>query len=281
MIISQKDSQDEPQSRLSPYDLIEPSCSDGSSQIRRALQKTSVAHGIGIALRGKILLNSARSKSVDVNHHQDPCIEQNLVFYLNRLEVRSALHVDSQVSTWLQCSDDVFYSWPSADSNADTTKIFRRIFEKGSSDIRMLVFSGDADGVCPTIGTQNWFWKTAGESKRKLVSMGPWNDVNNQTGGWVVRYERQLSLATVHGAGHMVGSSSPVRALSLLANFLEPNSQLFANSTQFRVESSLQVSLSGSDAIGSIFAAIIVIGLTVASLLAFVLGVQKMGSRTI
>ena len=96
----------------------------------------------------------------------------------------------------------------------------------------------------------------------------------------MVRYERQLSLATVHGAGHMVGSSSPGRALSLLANFLEPNSQLFANSTQFQVESSLQASLSDSDPVGSIFVAILVIGLTVTSLLAFVLGVQKMGSRT-
>ena len=88
--------------------------------------------------------------------------------YLNRPDVREALHLykiqnHTRVlfpSPWTECSDRVFRQWPVSDSFADTTALYGEIHsrvagdsrgqggrEKGWGDFRVLIYSGDADGV--------------------------------------------------------------------------------------------------------------------------------------
>lgn len=77
---------------------------------------------------------------------------------------------------WSTCSDIV--SWNPLDVNADTTKLYSDIYHKvtnqrkngeRSKDFRMLIFSGDADGVCSTIGTQHWIYSVT-EKERNTAS---------------------------------------------------------------------------------------------------------------
>jgi hypothetical protein len=98
----------------------------------------------------------------------NPCNERHTVAYLNSAAVQYALHViptaTSPTVSWTVCSDPIFVLWPQTDSYADTTKLYGQIYRKvqgqrergeRTDDFKMLIYSGDTDGVCATIGTQN------------------------------------------------------------------------------------------------------------------------------
>ena len=93
------------------------------------------------------------------------------VAYLNSAAVQHALHIipdlTSPTVTWSSCSDPVFINWNLMDVYSDTTELYSKIYSKvttqrangeRSKDFRMLVFSGDTDGICATVGTQHWIY---------------------------------------------------------------------------------------------------------------------------
>ena len=83
------------------------------------------------------------------------------IAYLNRPEVRQALHIyrihnNSKMlidTPWSECSSQVFNQWPISDTFADTTLLYNEIHTKISStnsewsNLFVLIYSGDADGV--------------------------------------------------------------------------------------------------------------------------------------
>jgi Serine carboxypeptidase len=185
-----------------------------------------------------------------------PCSETYWEQYLNRPEVRKALHVDetarpASTYPWGPCGG---VSYSRADVDISVVALYREIVERGvegSHRLRMLVFSGDDDSVCSTAGTQEWVW-TLGVEPDKLWKA--WQ-VNGQTAGFVSTFrlgpkERTggfdgndythddfgrddgpfrtdaggatatLAFATVHGAGHEVPAYRPMEALSMLEQFL-------------------------------------------------------------
>lgn len=79
---------------------------------------------------------------VDVYH---PCAESHLYHYLNRDDVKSALHVDVD-KDWSMCTDDIHYD--PDDRDKDQTPLYEDLIAFGKqsgSDIKMMVFSGDDD----------------------------------------------------------------------------------------------------------------------------------------
>ena len=96
-----------------------------------------------------------------MNNHMSPfgavrqivCDEEiYMTEYMNRKEVREAFHVDEVA--WTQCTDNLDYY-------TDYTQGSIHLFNDGEDDLlgkglRILVYSGDTDGVCPTIGTRKW-----------------------------------------------------------------------------------------------------------------------------
>ena len=188
--------------------------------------------------------------------------------YLNNAAVQAALHIiPLETSTpvrWNFCSDPLFFRWPVADMYADTTALYSEIYhmvrkqrESGErqEDFKMLVFSGDSDGVCATVGTQHWIYTvtqpiatpshrsslplnyteatvlTAGTSFNSIDSTSklwqPWyvNSSNPDNlpklGGFLTTFEGSFSFATVHTAGHEVPSYQPAAALILFSSFLD------------------------------------------------------------
>jgi hypothetical protein len=190
--------------------------------------------------------------------------------YLNNAAVQYALHVipsaTAKTVEWRVCSDPLFLDWPMTDMYADTTGLYSEIYhtvrkqrESGArkEDFKMLVFSGDSDGICATVGTQHWIYAvtkpiaslemdfslplnytttTVSGAQASFESMDstaslwkPWYTSKNSTnpdrspklGGFLTTFEGSFSFATVHTAGHEVPAYQPAAALVVFTSFLD------------------------------------------------------------
>jgi carboxypeptidase C (cathepsin A) len=145
----------------------------------------------------------------------EPCEEIYTTNYLNSADVKVALNVRSDIE-WEECSRTTRYELK--DKMLPMEKYYPIILNsKTHQDLRVLVYSGDDDGVCGTIGTQRWIydlgfpvddlWKT-------------WY-VDGQTAGYTTKFktpyskESRFSFMTVHSAGHEVPTYKPKEALVL------------------------------------------------------------------
>eukprot|EP01040_Poterioochromonas_malhamensis_P014955 gene14955-16649_t len=175
----------------------------------------------------------------------DPCSEFYTQEYLNDEAVQEALHVGKSSSRgeylintrgqparmgWGKCSRKVNSGWAFNDHLADTTILYSKIVQHKNKpkDFKMLVFSGDSDGVCATVGTQNWIYDVKGADIVSLYKPWYYNDTNygHQPGGYLTQFTNYFSFATVHFAGHEVPAYQPEKALSLFAAYL--NGSIFA-----------------------------------------------------
>jgi len=128
--------------------------------------------------------------------------------YLNREDVRSALHVIPQASEWDLCTNNIEY--------VIGEKASLWIYEALYGKYRILHYSGDTDGAVPTLGTQAWIASTP------WVSSEDWRAylVDNQVAGYVEAYEGDFTFATVHGSGHMVPQDKRPQAFHLISSWL-------------------------------------------------------------
>lgn len=126
---------------------------------------------------------------------------------------------------WDVCNDYLNGRWASSDYFADTTKLYSEIYNHPNkpADFKMLVYSGDSDGVCATIGTQHWIYDIDGA---KLITLHePWQYVDSfygtQQAGFITKFSNMLTFATVQFAGHEVPAYQPERALKLFQMYLD------------------------------------------------------------
>jgi carboxypeptidase C (cathepsin A) len=145
----------------------------------------------------------------------EPCAEDYMTQYLNQPAVKTALHVKEDID-WKDCSTTLRYA--TGDRHDDVTPIYNYLID-GDYGLNILVFSGDNDDVCATIGTQDWIWGLG-----YSVSGHPWEayDVDGQVGGYLTKWsDTKLAFATVHGAGHEVPTYKPNVAYWLWENYLK------------------------------------------------------------
>lgn len=139
--------------------------------------------------------------------------------YLNRADVQAAIHVHGNV-TWGMCSDTVSANYNSNDTLAPMMPVYQFLINGsktiGSKALDILVYSGDNDAICATLGTQQWIWDLGYAVKEEWA---PWNDAEGQLAGFLTKFDG-FSFATVHGAGHMVPQTRPAQALELFTAFL-------------------------------------------------------------
>lgn len=145
----------------------------------------------------------------------DPCALYYIQTYLNNPEVQRALHANTTglKRPWTDCSDIITpENWK--DAPVSMLPSIRRLI---SSEVSTWLYSGDVDSVCPVTSTQysldllglptNSSWRS-------------WYSDDDQVGGYVIGY-KGLVFATVRGAGHMVPTYQPRRALTLFSSFLQ------------------------------------------------------------
>ncbi|KAF8410023.1 hypothetical protein HHK36_002543 [Tetracentron sinense] len=138
--------------------------------------------------------------------HFDPCSDYYVYSYLNLAEVQRALHANA--TTWSSCSG---YGWTDS-----PTTILPTIEQLIASGISVWIYSGDTDGRVPVTSSRYSI-----NALKLPIETGwqPWY-TSNEVGGYVVGYKGVI-FATVRGAGHLVPSYQPQRALTMFSSFLQ------------------------------------------------------------
>ena len=161
---------------------------------------------------------------VPLKDEYEPCEDNYSANYLNREDVKNDLHVKSSIQ-WEECSRTVKYEY--VDKMRPMEKYYNKILNsKSSPDLNILVYSGDDDGVCGTVGTQKWIYNLG----YQIQSLWKTWEVDGQMAGYVTKFntpfseESRLIFATVHFAGHEVPTYKPKEAFILFQSYL--NNQL-------------------------------------------------------
>jgi carboxypeptidase C (cathepsin A) len=199
---------------LDPYALDYPVCNDQQMAPGRS-QRMWLARALHA---GKS--DAAKRQLGVVPGDYQPCEGNYATDYLNRDDVKAAIHAKSSIQ-WAECSSVTRYN--QTDVSVDMVPVYNFLLS-GDYKLRMLVYSGDDDTVCGTLGTQTWIWNLTGQS-----TVSPWTawmyddeEYGNQIGGYLVKFTG-INFATVHGAGHTVPTFRPQRALHLFSEFLKGN----------------------------------------------------------
>ncbi|XP_054157585.1 lysosomal protective protein-like [Oppia nitens] len=141
------------------------------------------------------------------------CFEQSFQTYLNRLDVREALHIPSHVKQWVQCQD-VNYNrrlryW-------DMSSAIRQLLASNKLQ-SFIIYNGDIDIVCDFMANQE-FVELLGLNV--TLDYQRWLINNNTTvAGYEKRYDG-LTYMTVRGAGHLVPKDKPLAALEIIRRLI-------------------------------------------------------------
>jgi len=173
-------------------------------------------------LRAQAAAQRARVPALEAEGPYQPCIQDFMSAYLNRADVQAAIHVKSGAK-WAMCSNAVGEKYSVDDVNAPMMPLWKELMKPG--DLKIMIYSGDDDSVCATLGSQQFVWEL-GYPAQEGKEWRPWK-VNSQVAGFRTDFEVPTSkglgaftFATVHSAGHMVPATQPARSLALLESFL-------------------------------------------------------------
>lgn len=211
---------------LNPYALDYPVCTDDSRRaakygrnqraalMRHELDAMALAAGYNSSDFSDALGAIKSAIKLEPVDGYEPCVEDYMTEYLNLAEVKEAIHVKSDID-WVDCSRTIKYK--QSDGPHSMTSYYQYLID-GKFGLDILVYSGDDDDVCATIGTQSWIWDLG------YTVASQWKDytVDGQTAGYITKWkDTKLALATVHGAGHEVPTYKPEAALWLWASYLK------------------------------------------------------------
>ncbi|CAG2165565.1 unnamed protein product [Oppiella nova] len=139
------------------------------------------------------------------------CPHSGHMNYMNRADVRQALHVRSGAPKWTSYKGPQGYKID--DRNGSQT--FVDLIEKYRI-AKILVYNGDFDSVCDFITDGRFVeglgYKTTDEYRPWTVDGKP----DGVEGGFVQHYEKGISFLTVRGSGHMVPTDRPEAALQII-----------------------------------------------------------------
>lgn len=188
------------------YNIYAPAC----------LLNTTSSFADGIGRKYELSLSKGRSKRRMrfVPGGYDPCYSAYAEEYFNRIDVQTAFHANNRGGNatvkWEVCSDSVLRIYN--DSVPSILPLYRKLIEGG---LRIWIYSGDADGRVPVIGSRYC------AEALNLPVKSPWRSWyhRQQVGGRIVEYEG-LTLVTVRGAGHLVPLNKPSEALALIYSYL-------------------------------------------------------------
>lgn len=146
----------------------------------------------------------------------DPCVDNEVEIYFNREDVQRALHANTtgMPGPWVDCNPNIAYSMD--DLFTSMLPKYRDIL-RHNSNLDILIFSGDVDGIVPVIGTRRWL---ASLQLPILKEWRPWYSHTGQVGGYVEIFEG-LTFSTVRNAGHMVPYTQAERAFYMFSHWIQ------------------------------------------------------------
>jgi serine carboxypeptidase-like clade 1 len=215
-------------------------------ECRLAYRKFLYSSSHGLSQSWKDLYIDDYSLFAPVTSQQD----DDMNAYMNRLDVRQALHVaDAPIESWPYPKGGFDYTkeydacnWDQVPPGAlSMIDFYREIVPRLRA---VWVYNGDTDPCVSYEGTRlamqrvgfpevdgggyrPWFYNHTASSMELLQEKAPLFGpgllsvaVGAQFGGEVVNYAHGLSFVTVHGSGHMVPQFRPMAALHMLERLL-------------------------------------------------------------
>jgi len=141
----------------------------------------------------------------------DPCFSSYAERYFNKEDVQRAFHANvSGTRKWQVCSDSILRSYNF--SVLSILPIYSKLIKAG---LRVWLYSGDADGRVPVIGSRYCVEALGLPIKTQWQ---PWY-LNKQVAGRFVEYHG-MTMVTIRGAGHLVPLNKPEEGLALIDTFL-------------------------------------------------------------
>uniref|UniRef100_A0A669BEW6 Carboxypeptidase n=1 Tax=Oreochromis niloticus TaxID=8128 RepID=A0A669BEW6_ORENI len=140
-----------------------------------------------------------------------PCINSTAQMnWLNRGDVRKALHIPAILPPWDICSDKVESQYNVL--YATMKDVYLKLLSLG---LRALVYNGDTDMACNFLGDQ-WFVEDLG--LKATTKYQRWIH-EDQIAGFYQMFGN-ITFLTVKGAGHMVPQWAPGPALHMFQSFI-------------------------------------------------------------
>jgi hypothetical protein len=150
---------------LNPYALDFPVCPPGGD----AASASSGRHQEW-TMRGIIKkANDQRAKAFGLQSESpdwsywpedyEPCSDEYAADWLNLPEVQKALH--AVPTHWNECNNTVSNRYSMDDINAPVMDVYKQLFsmkDAQGSPYKIMIYSGDDDTVCATMGTQQFIW---------------------------------------------------------------------------------------------------------------------------
>lgn len=189
---------------LNPYNIYDECVADTIllDTAARAMSRTSLYH--------KHLYASARNRSYSTPLAAD-CIDLNdVAAYMNRHDVKAALHVESSPLEWKSSSYVLEYHR----QHYNMAPVVKTLVDSGC--LRSLIYNGDVDMVCNFLGDQ-WFVKNLGY--KNTTEYKEWFH-EKRLAGFYQSFTGNLTYATVRGSGHMVPHDKPAQALHMISQFM-------------------------------------------------------------
>ncbi|TYI19139.1 hypothetical protein ES332_A07G143400v1 [Gossypium tomentosum] len=147
-----------------------------------------------------------------VSSEVDMCIPLRVQFYFNLSEVQKAFHGNRTNFIILNSTS---FKYNEADKDLDMLLALQNLLQQS---IPITIFSGDQDGIIPTMGTLQHLEKLAEELNIKLTKEETWS-FNNKERGLKYEFGDLLKFLTVKGGNHHVTSSRPSQAFSIFKIF--------------------------------------------------------------
>ena len=164
--------------------------------------------------------------SIPLSDTYEPCKDNYIQKYLNKIDVKKALHVKYDIF-WSECTKITKYDL--ADKMTSTIRDYKKILDdKTVSNLKIMIYSGDIDGVSGTVYTQKWIFDLGFDYEKNWL----WKSwyTNGKTSGYITKFstdiypmESRLTFATIHGAGHEVPTYKPKEAFVLFSSFINNN----------------------------------------------------------
>jgi carboxypeptidase C (cathepsin A) len=130
--------------------------------------------------------------------------------YFRRKDVQIALNVRTDLQPWETCADINYY----IDHSTGTIGLYPDLLKE---NLKIFIFSGDADAVVPFNGTEKWIKKLGLKAHSSYTPY--YVPDQSHAAGFYVKFEG-LTFITIRGAGHMVPQTKPDVAEYVLSQFL-------------------------------------------------------------
>lgn len=138
----------------------------------------------------------------------------NVEKWLTTDSTREALHVTDVSATWVSCNNNVNAEF----RNDWMINYDSYIADMLEGDIDILIYAGDVDFICNSLGNKAWTLNLEWSGKEAFNAL---EDKDWENGSGSVRTYNGLTFLTVFDAGHMVPSDKPKAALIMLDTFTQ------------------------------------------------------------